>query len=188
MSTTVRFSVPEFDRMIQAGVFAERANQRIELIYGEMREVNPPNPPHEDIVDKLMYWSMDRAPRDQVRIRIQNSLGIPALDSLTIPDVAWMVARDYHRQRPEPADVLLLIEVADSTLQSDRKEKGPLYAAAGIQEYWIVNVNDQCLEVYRNPMDGAYSQLQTIHLGNSMAPAAFPEWPLDVSQLFGVNS
>ncbi|MCA9196912.1 MAG: Uma2 family endonuclease [Planctomycetales bacterium] len=140
MSTTVRFSVPEFDRMIQAGVFAERANQRIELIYGEMREVNPPNPPHEDIVDKLMYWSMDRAPRDQVRIRIQNSLGIPALDSLTIPDVAWMVARDYHRQRPEPADVLLLIEVADSTLQSDRKEKGPLYAAAGIQEYWIVNV------------------------------------------------
>lgn len=184
MSTAVRFTVAEYDRMIQQGVFVDRHDQRLELFYGEIREVTPPNPPHEDTVDLLMYWSVDNAPRDQVRVRIQNSLGIPALDSVPEPDVAWMQARSYRKRRPRPADVLLLIEVAESTLHSDRGEKAELYAAAGIKDYWIVNLVDLCIEVYRKPRAGKYRDVQTYSVVQSLSPLAFPEISLDVGYVF----
>jgi len=128
MKALLKITVEEYDLMIESGVFAGRGDQRMELIYGEIREVNPRNPPHEDSVDRLMYWSIDKTNQEEVRVRIQNSLGITEFDSVPEPDVAWMAVRNYRQRRPEPADVLLLIEVADSTLRKDRTEKAGLYA------------------------------------------------------------
>lgn len=164
MSTSIRFTVAEFDQMIERGIFADRPDQRLELIQGEIREMTPPNPPHEDTVDLLNYWSVDNAPRDEVRVRIQNSLGIPAFDSVPEPDVAWMRVRNYRQRRPQPRDVLLLIEVAESSLAFDRGEKAGLYAAAGIKDYWIMNLVDLCIEVYREPRRGKYRACEVYHL------------------------
>lgn len=184
MSTGIRFTVEEYDRMIEQGVFADRHDQRLELIHGEIREVIPPNPPHEETVDLLTLWSIDNALRDQVRVRIQNSLGIAELDSVTEPDVAWMQLRSYRKRRPRPADVRLLIEVAESSLRYDRGEKLEIYAAARIKDYWIVNLPDLCIEVHRKPRAGEYRERTTYQLGESLSPLAFPAVALDVSYAF----
>jgi Uma2 family endonuclease len=183
MSSVLRFTVAEYDRMIEQGIFDDRPLRRLELIQGEIREMTPPSPPHEDAVDLLMYWSIDNTPRDRVRVRIQNSLGIPALDSVPEPDVAWMQARSYRQRRPEPGDVLLLIEVAESSLVYDRGEKADLCAMAGIPDYWIVNLIDLCIEVHRNPQGGKYGATETYQVGQSIRPLAFPEATLDVARV-----
>lgn len=185
MSTVLRFTVAEYDRMIEHGVFSDRREGRFELMRGEIREMTPPNPPHEDTVDLLMYWSVDNAPRDRVRVRIQNSLGIPALDSVPEPDVAGMRAGSYRKRRPQAADVMLLIEVAESSLGYDRGEKAKLYAASGIKEYWIVNLIELCIEVHRKPRSGKYRDIQTYSIGQTINPLAFPRLALDVGRVFG---
>ncbi len=184
MSTAFRFTVSQFDLMIEQGVFSDEPEARLELICGEIRKMVPPNPPHEDVVDLLNYWSVDNTPRDAVRVRIQNSLGIPNLDSVTEPDVAWMRAGSYRQRRPQPRDVLLLIEVAETSLAYDRGEKAGIYAAAGIKDYWIVNLNDLCVEVHRKPRKGEYRERSTFHSGQSVSPLAFADVELPVSELF----
>ena len=132
-----------------------------------------------------MYWSMDVTSRDEIWVRIQNSLGVPEFDSVPEPDVAWMNARDYRESRPEPKDVLLLIEVADSSLGKDRFTKGRLYAEAGIQDYWIVNLQDNCIEVYREPQDDRFATHQTCRDGDALSPLALPDATLDIARLLG---
>ena len=186
MSTsTYRFTVDEYDRMIESGIFEERGDVRVELLYGEVVEMNPPNPPHDFAIDLLMYWSVDVTSRDEIWVRVQNSLGIPALDSVPEPDIAWMTARDYRSRRPEPDDVLLLIEVAETSLGKDRFDKGRLYAEAGIQDYWIVNLKDSCIEVYRQPQDDRFRMHQTYAVGETVSPLAMPDAALNVCDVIG---
>ena len=117
------------------GLFDGENRRRIELIHGELREMNPIGPTHEEVVDRLNRWSIKHLPEDRVRVRVQNSIGLPALQSAPEPDIAWVVERDYSRGRPTAADVLLVIEVAESSLKNDIGEKADLYAAAGIADY-----------------------------------------------------
>ena len=180
----MRFTVAEYDRMLDHGIFADRPFSRFELIHGQLREKSLRSPAHEFVIDLLMYWSFDNAPRDNVHFRIQNSLGIPVFDSVPMPDVAWMKARNYREHRPEPRDVLLLIEVSDSSLSSDRREKAALYAGAGIKDYWIVNLNGFCVEIHRRPKNGEYQSVQSFGIGQSVAPLAFPDVSLEVADLF----
>ena len=185
MSTIVRFTTHEFERMIEEGIFGDRNGDRLELILGEVREMTPPNPPHEDVVDLLAAWSYDNTSRKEVRVRVQNSVGIPEFDSVPIPDVAWVRERSYRRGRPEPSDVLLLIEVAATSLASDRGEKSQLYASAGIADYWIVNLQTSTFEVYREPEAGEYRERRTFVVGDTVSPLAFPDLKLSVGDLFG---
>ena len=184
MTIAMRFTVAEFDRMIEQGIFGDRPNTRFELIHGEVREMSPSGPSHDYVIDLLMYWSFDKALRDKVHFRIQNCLGIPVFDSVPMPDVALMKARNYREHRPEPLDVLLLIEVSDSSLQGDRREKAALYAGAGIKDYWIVNLNGFCVEVRRRPKNGEYQSIESFGIGQSVAPLAFPDASLNVADLF----
>ena len=80
--TTIRFTVEEYDRMIESGVFEQRDDVRVELLFGEIVEMNPPNPPHDYTIDLLNYWSIDVTSRDEIWVRVQNSLGIPEFDSV----------------------------------------------------------------------------------------------------------
>ena len=185
MATSPRFSVSEYDRMIECGVLSDRINQRLELIHGEIREMTPPNPPHEDTVDLLNYWSMDAVPRDQVRVRVQNSVGLPELDSVPEPDVAWMRARSYRQKRPQSEDVLLIIEVSDSSLAYDRGEKANLYALAQIEEYWIVNLVQLCIEVHRHPIAGKYTSILSYEIDEEVSPLAYPNVRLRVGSVLG---
>jgi Uma2 family endonuclease len=181
----VRFTVAEYDRMIEQGIFNDRPDQRLELVQGEIRKMPPPNPDHEDSVDLLMYWSTDNTRRDQVRVRIQNSLGIPELDSVPMPDVAWMRAKNYRKRRPQPSDVFLLIEVSDTTLAYDRGERTELYAAAGIADYWIVKLRQRTIEVHRKPRGNKYREVKKYAVGQSVSPLAFPTIVLEVARVFG---
>jgi Uma2 family endonuclease len=185
MSTALRFTLAEYDRMIEQGVLNGRGDLRTELIYGEIREMSPPGPTHEQVIDRLNRWSCTNTAPDEICVRIQNSIGIPKLDCAPQPDVAWVVEKDYSKRRPQAADVLLLIEVADTSLDEDRLEKGPLYAKAGIADYWIVNIPDWRIEVHRDPRRGAYRSKQTYTLHETIHPLAKPDAALPVSLLFG---
>jgi Uma2 family endonuclease len=126
-------------------------DDRFELHFGEIRLKPLGEPLLEWVVEELTEWSVLSLPAGAARVRVNNSLAIPALESLTLPDVAWMRRKDYWYQRPLPEDVLLVIEVAHTTLSKDRKTKGKLYAQAGIADYWIVNIRKRCLEIRRDP-------------------------------------
>lgn len=184
MSTALQLTLEQYDRMIERGDFDEVGDKRIELINGEIREMSPPGPNHEDVIDELTDWSTGKTLRDRVRVRIQNSIGIPPSASAPQPDVAWIVQKRYWGRRPLPEDVLLVIEVSDSSVGVDRHIKGPLYAEAGIAEYWIVNIPSRSVEVHRNPVNGSYRDIKTYGIDETVRPLACPEVELPVATLF----
>ena len=184
MSTALRLTLDEYDHMIADGAFESLRDRRIELIHGELREMSPPGPDHACAVDWIQHWSVYSPPRGQVRVRVQNPLGIPASDSEPEPDVCWVKPGKYRRQHPRPEDVLLLIEVADSSLDYDLGEKADLYAAAGIADYWVVNLPGRCVEVFRQPLGGKYADHARHRMGLEIRPLAFPEVVLSTTELF----
>jgi Uma2 family endonuclease len=184
MSISTRITLSQYDGMIAAGTFDARDRERLELIYGEIRPMSPKGPPHESVLDDLTEWSIDSLPKGAVWVRVQNSIGIPALDSAPEPDLVWVLRKDYRGYRPLSEDVLLIVEVAASSLQHDRTVKSELYATAGIREYWIVNLPEECLEVRRDPQGSAYRSAESLHAGQVARPLAFPEVALAVSRVF----
>jgi Uma2 family endonuclease len=184
VSTIARLSLAEYDRMIACGVFDGKNRRRIELIHGQLRAMNPIGSLHEVVVDRLNEWSMKGLPPGRAWVRVQNSIGLPELDAALEPDIAWVVRRDYSQGRPAAADVLLVIEVAESSLAYDRGEKAGLYAAAGIAEYWVVNLPEQSIEVHRDPAHGRYHTLRTCAAGEELRPLSVPEIALRPAMLW----
>ena len=184
MSTIARLTLADYDRMIEAGVFDQGRRRRLEFIRGEIREMNPIGSAHEDVVDRLNVWSTANLPEDRVRVRVQNSIGLPALETAPEPDLAWVVQRDYSRGRPTAEDVLLVIEVAETSLAYDTGEKAELYAAAGAADYWVVDVAARAIEVRREPVGGRYRSLQTRSGDDEVRPLAMPELALRPSALW----
>lgn len=185
MSTIARFSLAEYDRMIACGAFDAGKPRRLELIQGEIREVTPPGPEHEASVDWLAEWSIENAPKRKAQVRVQNSIGLPEIETAPQPDVAWVVRRDYRRRRPLSSEVLLLIEVSDSTLEYDRGEKARLYAEAGIADYWIVNIPARAIEVHREPQRGRYRSVTVYSGDDEIHPLSFPKLTLRPGDLWG---
>lgn len=184
MSTIAKFTLAEYDRMINLGIFDPPYERRIELIHGELLEMNPPGPLHEDVIDILTRWSVDNVDKAEIRVRIQNSVGLPESDSAPQPDVCWVKAKSYRERRPEADDVLLVIEVADSSLIDDQRVKAGLYAQAGIPEYWIVNIPHWCVECHRDPVGATYQAVQRYNRSESLSPLAAPNAILAVGDLF----
>ncbi len=175
MSTVAHVTLADYDRMIAAGAFEPREQFPIELIYGELREMSPIGPPHEVVVDRLNEWSIRSLPKRKAWVRVQNSIGIPILDSAPQPDLAWVVRRDYSRRRPAAEDVLLVVEVSDSSLRFDLGEKADLYAAAGIQDYWVVSVPARSITVHRDPVAGHYQDVRSHAGSDALRPLRVPE-------------
>lgn len=185
MSTIARLTVDQYDRMIEANVFPPGPRRhRIELIDGELRMMSPIGPPHEVAVDALVEWSFLEGPGKQVVVRVQNSIGIPELDSVPEPDIAWVKRRSYRRRRPSSSHILLIIEVSDSSVEFEEGEKSDLYAAARIRDYWVVNIPEQCLRVHRQPRQGRYQSIETFHAPERVHPLAFPKVALPLELLF----
>ncbi|WP_435019766.1 Uma2 family endonuclease [Tundrisphaera sp. TA3] len=190
MSTATRITVEQYEAMIARGDFEPREDHRVELIRGEIvpkdprGPMSPIDPPHGSAVDILNEWSFEVLPRGIARVRVQGSLGIPELDSVPEPDLAWLARKDYSRGHPTPAVVLLLIEVSDSSLRKDRTTKAALYAEAGIRDYWIINIPGRCVEVRRDPDGATYRDVSTWGAGTQVRPLALPDAALDVDRLF----
>ncbi len=169
-----KLSLEEYERMIEAGLFAG-PRRRLELIHGEICEMSPIGDPHAEVVDRLDEWGHDYARGKPIRVRIQNAIRLPHAASSPEPDVSWVVKRNYWQGKPGPKDILLIIEVADSSLPEDTGEKAVLYAGAGIRDYWVVNLRDRTIEVRRDPGPDGY-QSPAIFSGNDeLRPLACPD-------------
>jgi Uma2 family endonuclease len=192
---TLKFTIGQYDLMIEAGVFARppaggeplAEPPRVELIEGEIVMMSPIGSRHEEIVDRLNEWSTAVAPRGVARVRIQQSLGIPGRQSVPQPDVAWVKPRDYAARRPEAADALLVIEVAETSLQYDLGEKAAVYAAGGVSDYWVVDAAAEIVHVLRHPGPVAYAEHRVAGRGESIAPLARPEAVLAIESLFAAR-
>ncbi|MCR4410808.1 MAG: Uma2 family endonuclease [Thermoguttaceae bacterium] len=184
MSTIARFSLAEYDQMIALGFFEGEKRRHVELIRGEVREMSPSGPSHEVVVDRLNHWSVRSVPEERIWVRVQNSIGLPAEESVPEPDIAWVAPGDYWSGRPLASAVLLLIEVADSSLEYDRGEKAALYAAAGIADYGIANLPERTVEVRREPRGGRYRSIRIFAGDEEIRPLALPEAVLRPAMLW----
>lgn len=152
MATFFRLTVTEYHEMLRAGILT--TEDRIELLDGYLVNKMPQNNPHSSTVDRLDE-DLKKLVSAGWRVRIQ--LPITLSNSEPEPDGAIVRGdrRAFDQRHPEPGDFGIVIEVADSTLALDRREKGRLYAEAGIPEYWIVNIPERQIEVYTDPQPGA---------------------------------
>ena len=168
--------------MGQAGIFAP--DSRLELIEGEIFEMAPIGSRHAGIVTRLNRWFVERAAGRAV-VWSQNPV-IASPRSVPQPDLLLLCPRpdDYMRAHPVPADVLLLVEVADSTLAFDLRTKVPLYARSGIAEAWVVDVEGRVVHVFRQPQDGRYASQFTAAIGEQLECGAVPAVRVEIEKLF----
>ena len=174
------FSADEFERMAEAGVF--RPGERLELIRGEIVEMSPIGPGHGAAVASLNKRFIIGV-GDRAVVWIQSSARM-ALDSVPQPDFALLRPRSYRRANPRPEDILLVVEVAETSLRYDRTDKLALYASAGIPEYWVASVEDEWLEIFRSPEGQGYRESRRVHRDDTITPLAFPDVAIPVAAIF----
>lgn len=177
--TRRRFTVEEFYAMAEAGILDEE--ERVELLNGEVFVMAPMGAAHADITD-LFDDFFKSSLRGHARVRVQGPLRIDDT-TLLFPDLAVLRPRmDYRHRLPEPEDVLLVMEVSDSSIRRDREAELSRYAAAGIPEVWIANVPACHVEAFHDPVDGVYQSSRIVPAEGQISPEAFPEVTLTVSE------
>ena len=167
-----RFNVLEFERLFEAGVFGEET--QVELLDGEIFVMPEMGDDHADSLTRLTK-ELIRKLGDFVELAPQIPLDLPEGETRPLPDFIVIDIHKYERRKPVPSDVFFLIEISDTTLSKDRKRKAAIYARNGILEYWIVNLKDNQLEVYRKPENGVYPKPSILQIGQTIAPLAFPD-------------
>jgi hypothetical protein len=182
--TRRKFDVAEYYRLAEAGILHE--DDRVELIEGEIVAMVPIGSDHSGTVNGLNYALM-RAAGDRAMVTVQNPLRLSD-HSEPQPDFMLLKPRaDFYRGRhPLPEDVLLLVEVSNSSLRYDREVKLPLYARHGIPEVWIVDVAARAVEVHRRPAGEGYAEaLRVAPPGGVLEPSALPGLRLPVADILG---
>jgi Uma2 family endonuclease len=173
----------EYERMGEAGIFPPDA--RLELIEGEIYEMSPIGSPHAACVDALALLFTETA-RRRFLVRVQNPVRLNDF-SEPQPDLTLMRWRDdfYRGAHPTPDDVLLVVEVADTTLIDDRRVKVPLYARAGVAEAWLVNIPESQIEIYSDPAGGAYRRAEVFVRGAEARSHTVESPAVSVRELLG---
>mgnify|MGYP001610262370 CR=1 FL=1 len=176
------FTVEEYRRMAEAGVF--RPDERVELIDGEIVEMSPIGRRHANCVNNLNRLLI-LGLREHAIVSPQNSIQISSR-SEPQPDLTVLRRREvpYRDEDATVSDVLLLIEVADTSLGYDRTVKLRLYATAGIPEFWIVDASGEAIEVHRSPERGRYREAERLPRDRTVIPLAFPDLVLSVADIF----
>ena len=175
-----RFTVKEYYGMAEFGLLDREA--RVELIDGDIIEMPPIGPPHAEIVTRVST-ALTRAAGDTVVVRTQLPIRLDATNEPE-PDISLVKPRDiYYHRHPEAEDVLLVIEVSDSSVAYDRIKKGRLYSRAWIPEYWLVDIPAARLEIYRSPGPEGYTDKQDLTRGDSVAPLAMPDVALELADI-----
>ena len=170
-----------FHHLLQAGVFDE--DDRLELIEGEIVEMSPISSEHAARVKRLNKI-FGRLLGGRALIGVQDPIRLSE-HSEPQPDLALLRPRadDYAESHPGPEDVLLVVEVADTSIGYDRDVKIPLYARAGIPEAWLVSLPSKWFEVYREPSPAGYLSMRRVLPGSTLAAQAFPDAALAVSEV-----
>lgn len=171
------FNVQQYHQMYEAGIFSE--SDRLELINGELVTMSPINRRHSGCVNRLTYL-LSQIIGNRAIIAVQNPIHLSD-QSEPQPDLAILKWQDnfYQSGHPTPSDIYWLIEVSDTKIGVDRRVKVPLYADSGILETWLVNLNEDCLEVYRGDEE------LILQKGDTIASLAFPDVVLAVTDILG---
>jgi Uma2 family endonuclease len=166
-----------------AGVLTE--DDRVELLDGQVVEMSAIGPPHASTVDRLANLFIRRL-RDRANVRVQNPIILDRW-SEPQPDVCLLVPRAdfYALAHPQPGDVLLAVEVMDTSRGYDRALKLPLYAKAELREVWLVDPKSRAIEVYRWPALRRYRLHETFKRGQVIMPLAFPRTRFRIAELLG---
>lgn len=177
------FTVGEYEQMIKAGIFHE--DERLELVAGEIVEMSPINVHHAACVKRLNHF-FNQQLGERVIVSVQDPIRLDER-SEPEPDIALLQPRTdfYIGGHPEPEDILLLVEVAESSLVYDQRVKIPLYAKGGVAEVWLVNLSGRKIESYRQPTFEGYQVTQTYRLRDTIYPQAFPDCLLMVADILG---
>ncbi|MCD8488253.1 MAG: Uma2 family endonuclease [Desertifilum sp.] len=178
-----KFTVEQYHQMSELGILSDR--DRVELIQGEILQISPIGRRHAACVDRLterliLLLSTKAIIRSQNPIRLSNN-------SEPQPDIALLRRREdfYAENHPQPDDIFLVIEVSDTTVDFDREIKIPIYAEARIVEVWLIDLNAQQIEVYREPTSQGYQSVQILSREQTITLLAFPEIELSVQQILG---
>ena len=170
----------EYEQLVDAG---HLANEKVELIHGLIVRMSPEGAHHAAAVQKLtqlLVVALGISGRAAVRVQLPLALGE---DSEPEPDLAAVPPASYKDEHPTKA--FLVIEVAESSLSEDRREKGVLYAENGIPEYWIVDTARERVEVHSEIIDAAYSRVTPYRRGDVVASSVFTELKVRVDDIFG---
>jgi len=176
------FTREEYHRMAEVGILKPR--DRVELIKGEIIEMSPIGRRHVAFVDNLTHLMVTRL-AGRARVSVQNPV-VLAADTEPQPDLSILRPRavPYKDRQAHAEDVVLVIEVAESSLYYDRSTKLRLYAAAGIAEYWVVDCAAESIDVYRTPEAGGYRDVRRVTGVATIALQAFPDVSLTIGEIF----
>jgi Uma2 family endonuclease len=176
------FTVEQYEQMVSTGVLGE--DERLELIEGDIVDMSPIGSAHLAHVNRLTHLFVQRVGA-LAQVSVQNPIRLA--NSEPQPDIALLRPRaDYYAQAiPKPADVLLLIEVADSTAAYDRSIKVPLYASGGIPEVWLIDLQERVIEVYRGAAASRYKESHTLVGPDVATILAIPDFNLSVDEIIG---
>jgi Uma2 family endonuclease len=177
------FTVDDYHRLAELGILGE--DDRVELLDGQIVELSPIGPRHAGRVKnltRLLYRTLG----DAVLLGVQDPvvLGTPSEPQ---PDIAILKPRAdaYSGAHPRPEDILLVIEVADTSLEADRDVKLPLYAGAGIPEAWLVDLEHDVIEVHRRPSPEGYREVRTLGRGDTLAALLVATGAISVDEVLG---
>ena len=178
MKTLAKWTVADYHHMVEAGILA---NRRVELLSGDIVEVSPEQPIHYNLAKRgAKYLEELLLTKADVRfngpITLSNSEPEPDIAIVQLPSSA------YNERHPNPKDIFWLVEVANTSLNTDLKLKKALYAQAGIEEYWVINLKAKQLIVFRQPQGENYLSKQILMQG-AIAPLAFPGVEVSVERL-----
>jgi Uma2 family endonuclease len=178
-----RFTVDEYHRMADAGVLRE--GDRLELIDGEVVEMTPIGPRHAGCVDRLNH-RLTRQAGERAVLRVQGPV-VLGLRAEPEPDIAVLKPpfERYARTHPRAGDILLVIEVSETSVEYDRSVKLPLYARMGIPEVWLVNLPADRIETYRDPQEGRYLTPRLVSRGETLSLLELPDVTLPADEILG---
>ncbi len=176
------FTVNDYYKMAETGILA--ADDKVELLDGEVVQMSPAGSYHASVVDFLNRFFNRQTQVDAI-VRVQSPIRLDDY-SEPEPDLALLRLKDdfYQSLHPKASDVFLLVEVADSSLEKDMFVKIPLYAKTGIPEVWIVDLTARVVHVFRNPSEGEFQSRTIFSENDRLAPSAFPDAALSIDSLF----
>jgi Uma2 family endonuclease len=178
----------EYDHLVKLGYLS---GERVELLYGMIVQRSPANDPRLSVlglrpaesyaVEQLTLMLVPLALAGRARVRIQSPF---AASDASEPEPDVLVCAPDASPGRHPTAAWLVVEVADTSIKRDLGTKATLYAEAGVSEYWVVNLGQRCVEVFRAPIEGQYTSRARVHANDTLRPAAFPDLELSVARLF----
>ncbi|MBW4618080.1 MAG: Uma2 family endonuclease [Cyanosarcina radialis HA8281-LM2] len=178
MKTLAKWSVDEYHRMVEAGILCDR---RVELLAGEIVEMSPETPIHYTTAKRSTKY-LEELLLNKADVRFNGPITLS--DSEPEPDMAIvrLPESSYSDRHPAPQDIFWIVEVAKTSLKKDLDIKTAIYATAGIQEYWVLDLSAKQIIVFRNPQNGKYVEERTFEEG-AIAPLAFPDVLVSIQRL-----